>query len=73
MGDVNIDPLNFLRLDDLGIASNDEIAALIVDALLESTLILEIAQVTLLASKHDGNIDQRHFSICGGNFGQGVV
>jgi hypothetical protein len=42
MGDVDVDALNFLRLDDLGIAANDKVAALILETFLESGAILQI-------------------------------
>ncbi len=40
MRDMNVDALNFLGLNDLGIATNDEIAALIVEALFEDFLVV---------------------------------
>ena len=43
MRNMNIDSLNFLRLNDLGISANDKVAALILEAFFEDFLVLQIA------------------------------
>jgi hypothetical protein len=73
MRNMNINSLNFLRLDDLGIPANDKVAALILETFLKSTLILEVTQMALLASKHDGHIYQRNLTISCRRFCQLIV
>lgn len=71
--DVDIDALNFLRLDDFCIATNDKVAALILETFFHRGTIVQIAEMTLLGSEHDGHIHERHFAINGGRLRVNVL
>lgn len=73
MRDVNINALNFLGLNDFRIATNDKIAPLIVETFFENFLVVQIAQMTLLASNHDGDIHERDFALFGWRFRKNVL
>lgn len=63
MRDVDINSLNFLRLDDLGIAANDKLAALILETFFQSGAVVQIGQMALFRAQHDRHVHERHLAL----------